>query len=66
MNGFLFRLKVSLYLIWLNCGAYPDIRVRRFVWRWLRNELRDLWGREPERLLLLLGPGLRLSWYDVA
>ena len=43
MNGFLFRLKVSLYLIWLNVGVYPDLRVRRFVWRWLRNGMRDLW-----------------------
>ena len=44
MKDFLFRLRVSLYLIWLNGGAYPDLRVRRFVWRWLRNGLRDLWN----------------------
>lgn len=45
MKDFLFRLKVSLYLIWLNGRAYPDLRVRRFVWHWLRNELRDLWTK---------------------
>ena len=44
MRDFLFRLKVSLFLIWLNCGVYPDLRVRRFVWYWLRNGLRDLWN----------------------
>jgi len=55
MTDFLFRLKVSAALIWLNACAYADPKVRRFAWGWLRNGMRDPVAQEPERLLLLLG-----------
>jgi len=45
MKDFLFRLKVSAALIWLNACAYADPKVRRFAWGWLRNGMRDLWRK---------------------
>lgn len=45
MRDFLFRLKVSLALLWLNGCAYADPKVRRFVWGWLCNGFRDLWSK---------------------
>ena len=43
MKDFLFRVKVSAWLIWMNARAFHDPRVRRFVWGGLRNGFRDLW-----------------------
>lgn len=45
MKDLLFRLKVSLALLWMNGCAYMDPKVRRFVWGWLRNDTRDLWTK---------------------
>lgn len=45
MMDFLFRLKVSFALLWINGCAYADPKVRRFAWGWLRNGMRDLWTK---------------------